>query len=105
MRIANSCSRRSGSSRATAPFTDSGFAIPLADIGYLYGQEVDGIVVALGLGLVGSGLGDLSPVIRLTERHGLLFVDWVRGVVIEPGDANGFRRWLDAIIDRDPDGI
>ena len=80
-----------------------GFALPLDDVGYLYGQEVDGLVVALGVGLVGSGLGDVASLANLTERHGLLFVDWIRGIVIEPGDTSGFRQWLDAIIYRDPD--
>jgi hypothetical protein len=75
-----------------------GFAMILKDVGYLYGQEVDGVVTALGLGLVGSGLGDVASLGGLTERYGLLFVDWIRGVVIEPGDTHGFRRWLDAII-------
>lgn len=79
-----------------------GFALPLDDIGYLYGQEADGLVGALGLGLVGSGLGDVASLANLTNRHNLLFVDWIRGIVIEPGDTSGFRDWLDEIIYRNP---
>jgi hypothetical protein len=80
-----------------------GFALPLPDVGYVYGQEVGGVVTALGIGLVGSGVGSLERVVSLSRRNELLFVDWVRGVTVEPGDSAGFRAWIDAIIYGDPD--
>ena len=74
-----------------------GFTFPLPDIGYVYGREESGYVTALGLALVGSGVGDTAPLTGLTNRFQLLFVDWVGGVVIERGDEQGFRAWLTAI--------
>jgi hypothetical protein len=79
-----------------------GFALPLPDVGFVYGEESDGVVVALGIGLVGSGVGEVAQVASLSGRFDLLFVDWIRGIVIELGDEAGFRAWLDAIIYRDP---
>lgn len=79
-----------------------GFAIPLPDVGFLYGTTAEGLVTALGLGLVGSGLGDVTPIAELSRTYELLFVDWIRGTVIEPGDTAGFRAWLDAIVYQDP---
>ncbi len=81
----------------------AGFALRLPDVGFVYGKESGGRVVALGIGLVGSGLGEVRSVAEFSREHDLLFVDWVRGIVIEPGDAVGFRSWLDGIINSDPD--
>ena len=60
-------------------------------------REDRGFATALGLALVGSGAGDVAPLAALKSRFQLLFVDWVGGVVIEPGDERGFRAWLSAI--------
>jgi hypothetical protein len=80
-----------------------GLASSLPDVGYVYGQEVDGAVTALGIGLVGSGVGSLERVVSLSRQHELLFVDWIRGVKVEPGDSAGFKAWIDAIIYGSPD--
>jgi hypothetical protein len=71
-----------------------GFTFPLPDIGYVYGRAESGQVTALGLALVGSGLGDVSLLAALTNRFQVLFVDWVGGVVVERGDESGFRAWI-----------
>lgn len=81
----------------------SAWADLLPDVGYVYGPEVGGVVAALGIELVGSGIGGRERVVGLSQLYELLFVDWVRGVMVEPGDSAGLRAWIDAIIYSNPD--
>lgn len=74
-----------------------GFTFPLPDVGFVYGCDESGYVTALGVTLVGSSFGPVAPLAAMSGRYRLLFVDWVGGVVIEPGDERGFRAWLNAI--------
>lgn len=84
------------SSAAPARVRD-GFTFPLPDVGYVYGRTESGYVTALGLALITSAFGPVAPLAAVSDRYRLLFVDWVGGVVIEPGDERGFRAWMSRI--------
>jgi hypothetical protein len=70
-----------------------GFAWPLSGGGFLYGQQLEGSVAALGLHNIRSADTDLGPVARLTREHALVFVDWLRHEIVAPGDAVGLAAW------------
>ena len=75
-----------------------GFAFEVNDLGFLYGYENGGRVLALGLGLVGGGLDPRGAVAvaRVGERFGLRFVDWLGLRAFSASDVNALSAWVAA---------
>jgi hypothetical protein len=80
-----------------------GFTLEIHGGGFVYGQtNPAGQVTALGLGLVGDPESVVpKAVAQLTAHFGLLFVDWVRGVVVQPGDEVGVRDYVRRVVGED----
>jgi hypothetical protein len=84
---------RSGSSAERA---QNAFAAEVPGVGFVYGSEAGGRVGSLGLSLVGPQpeLGELDGLVRLSERHALFLVDWLRREIVDSRDAARLRAWI-----------